>query len=591
MNKYDFTAVDIETAQPPYIKEKYICQIGIVVVRDLQIVDRLLYLVQPLGNEYEPSTIKIHHITPEMTADKPTFDKIWPLIEQYFYETNVVAHNSNFDESTIRFNLEYYLGMDYYFNIQNKIPRFIDTRYIYGSSASLTNLCNSLDIECDEGLHHDALYDAECCAQVYIKYLQGETLDMLKLKEASTKNKKLRNFSNKSYLSGDVLQKDLSNADPNNPFYDKKVVLTGEFTQDKKILALRLKSMGADIDTTVGNKTNFLITGITPGPKKLEKAMLMREKGLPIKILSQEDLSNILSGEWENYYVHTDDKVTNHPFYDRTIGLIGTFTQPDKDLRNMLKLAGANIISSITKNLHFVLIGSNPDGKKMDTLEKRIHDGYNIRKLYQSDLDAILSGDWKEYYTQKEIKKDLDFTINHYLKHHISFDNNRNVIASKELYYGKDFMGNFDLFNQITGNLGAFGDLEIYPETNICVLSDATLDKLEKGIKDETIIYIQDFYNKNKSIVFDFQFISESEILDFCKERCENCGDEVTMELYEKYMQSAIQSTVVEDQYQFKEGKNYCKVDGKIVLKTDDGRTWCPSRQFRGEVYIIKDDK
>ena len=329
MNKYDFTAVDIETAQPPYIKEKYICQIGIVVVRDLQIVDRLLYLVQPLGNEYEPSTIKIHHITPEMTADKPTFDKIWPLIEQYFYETNVVAHNSNFDESTIRFNLEYYLGMDYYFNIQNKIPRFIDTRYIYGSSASLTNLCNSLDIECDESLHHDALYDAECCAQVYIKYLQGETLDMLKLKEASTKNKKLRNFSNKSYLSGDVLQKDLSNADPNNPFYDKKVVLTGEFTQDKKILAL-----------------------------------LMREKGLPIKILSQEDLSNILSGEWENYYVHTDDKVTNHPFYDRTIGLIGTFTQPDKDLRNMLKLAGANIISSITKNLHFVLIGSNPDGKK-----------------------------------------------------------------------------------------------------------------------------------------------------------------------------------------------------------------------------------
>lgn len=544
MNKYDFTAVDVETAQSPYVKERYICQIGLVVVRNLQIIDRIEYLVQPLNNEYDPNTINCHHITPEMTADKPTFDKIWPLIESYFLDTNIVAHNSSFDESTIRFNLEYYLGIDYSFNLQNRISRFIDTRYVYGQSASLSNICKCLDIECDEDSHHDALYDAECCAQVYIKFLQGKAPDMLRLKESASKKKRMIDFSMKTHLSGDVLQKDLSKADPNNPFYDKKVVLTGEFSQDKNKLALVLKSMGADIDTTVGNKTNYLITGIAPGPKKMEKAIAMRENGLPIKILSQDDLSNIINGVWEGYYVQINNKAKNNPFYDRTIGIIGTFSQPDKELRNMLRVMGANIISSITKNLHFILVGSNPDSKKIDILEKRIHDGYNIRKLYQSDLDAILLGDWEDYHAQKEIKKDLDFTMEHYLKHHISFDGNRNIIASKELYYGKDFMGDFDSFNQITGNLGAFGDMEIYPETNICVLSDATLEKLEHGIKDETIVYIQNYYNNNKSRVFEFSFISESEILQYCKERCEMCGDELTIELYEKYIEGAMKELI-----------------------------------------------
>lgn len=119
--------------------------------------------------------------------------------------------------------------------------------------------------------------------------------------------------------------------------------------------------------------------------------------------------------------------------------------------------------------------------------------------------------------------------------------------------------------------------------------ADATVDNLLKGKKDETIEYIQNYYNSQKSVVFDFSFISESAILDFCKQRCKSCGDEVTMELYEKYMESVFKKRQ-ENKYVFKSGKNYCKVDGKIILKMEDGRTWCPSRQFRGNSYNIKDE-
>ena len=91
----------------------------------------------------------------------------------------------------------------------------------------------------------------------------------------------------------------------------------------------------------------------------------------------------------------------------------------------------------------------------------------------------------------------------------------------------------------LVGNLGAFGDADIYPETNICVLSDNTIELLSLGTKDETIKYIEDYYNNRNSITFDFSFLSESTILDYCRRRCEWCGDEITMSLYIKYLQSA----------------------------------------------------
>ena len=62
---------------------------------------------------------------------------------------------------------------------------------------------------------------------------------------------------------------------------------------------------------------------------------------------------------------------------------------------------------------------------------------------------------------------------------------------------------------------------------------------MQNGEKDETIRYIQDYYNNEKAIVFDFSFMSESDVLNVCRERCESCGDEVTMELYNRYIESA----------------------------------------------------
>ena len=110
------------------------------------------------------------------------------------------------------------------------------------------------------------------------------------------------------------------------------------------------------------------------------------------------------------------------------------------------------------------------------------------------------------------------------------------MIARKELYYGKGLNGDRDLFAQITGNLGVAGDYEMCPETNLCVLSDSTLEKLQNGEKDETILYIQDYYNNNRAKTFELSFISEGDILRFAKERIDRIGDESTGYYYKRYM-------------------------------------------------------
>lgn len=423
-----FIAVDFETAT----YDRMACQVGIVVVRNGVVMERISKYIQPPNNYFDYGTICKHHITPEITADAPTFDKVWEEVGFYFIGSPIFAHSAEFDEDVLRKNLDYY-------NIMPMgIEHFQCTCNLY-HGISLHDLCQAFKMDCSK--HHDALFDAECCAQFYLNYINGVNPDYSLIRDNVEKEPSYQR-ARKRQLHGDVLKKDLTNADPNNPFYDRKVVITGEFTQDRKFIAATLKEMGADIDTNITKKTNYVLIGVDAGPSKLNK------------------------------------------------------------------------------------------------LDKLTHDGYNIRRLYQQDIDAILAGDWGGYHADKVVQKDLILTYEHYNQHHLSFDTDYNIIASKELFYGKGFKGNFDLFNQITGNLGAAGDLDIYPETNIIVLSDKSVDNLKNGQNDETIQYIQDYYNSHKSIIFNFDFLSESDVLEFCKRRCDKCGDEVTLELYDKYIDS-----------------------------------------------------
>lgn len=309
MNNANFVAVDFETATA---NKASACQVGIVVVKEGQIVKRISRLIQPPRNRYSPKNVSVHHITPEKTRNSPTFDTVWDEIGEYFDRNFIVAHNISFDLSVLRKSLEEY---------DIPCPIFMGTACtctITGGSR-LDQACEEYDIPLTE--HHDALCDAEACAQLFLKYLDGEIdpdsdsdsdfyfdsdsgsdsdpdLDReLKrlMRDLREQNERTEPIYYHEPIRGDLLKKDLTGANPDNPFYDKKVVITGVFSIDRKELAAKLKSMGADIDGSVTKRTDFVIIGEDAGPKKLEKIESLNADGCSIKKVYEPELLCILS--------------------------------------------------------------------------------------------------------------------------------------------------------------------------------------------------------------------------------------------------------------------------------------------------------
>ena len=152
-----FTAIDFETAQG---KRWSICQVGLVHVQNGIIASEVSVLVKPPQNYFWGRFTDIHGISPEDTANAPTFDQIWHRIKPFIENQVVVAHNGfAFDFPVLRETLAYYDMPE---------PEYEKhcTYRIFGSN--LANLCQIHSIPLN---HHDALSDARACAELFLIHL------------------------------------------------------------------------------------------------------------------------------------------------------------------------------------------------------------------------------------------------------------------------------------------------------------------------------------------------------------------------------------------------------------------------------------
>jgi len=268
-----FTAIDFETAVGA---RNSICQVGIAIVENGKIVKTISKLVQPPENKYSHWNIRVHGITPDMTEDTPFFSEVWNDIKPYIEDRQTVAHNAAFDTDCIYKTLNYY-------NIP--VPNFSSVCTYQLTRQKLNIACQAYKI--DLSSHHDAECDAVACAKLYLKILNNETPDYSIVKE-KPKGKHTR-------LSGDILKQDLSNADPNNPFYDKKIVITGLFdTLDRIEIAEKLKKRGAKINTSISRRTDYLIKGRNAGYMKLIKVKELQANGSPILVIEERELLEVI---------------------------------------------------------------------------------------------------------------------------------------------------------------------------------------------------------------------------------------------------------------------------------------------------------
>jgi len=279
MSTLSFVALDVETANN---NQTSICQIGYVIVNNGQIIGEKCFLVQPPGNEYEARHSCIHGIDALQTRNQPTFPEIWNRIEPDLTNRLLVIHNASFDISVLNATLDYYGISKPCFQVECTYRK---------TGLNLKSLAESLQIEMHK--HHDALSDARTCAKAYLKLLNGETP-----KQDLISNSKSDMFAGHERLTGNILKPKSEVANPCNPFFHKKVVFTGVLqTMSRENAACLVQEMGADIDTSINKKTDFVIVGQGAGPSKLKKIDEFNSSGSSIKTLTEvEFLSKIENG-------------------------------------------------------------------------------------------------------------------------------------------------------------------------------------------------------------------------------------------------------------------------------------------------------
>lgn len=158
-----FTAIDFELATAAYTS---VCAVGIVKVKDNQIIDQFHSLVRPPKNQYMWQTTRVHGIKPKDTAAAPTFLDVFPTIEQYLKGSHMVAHNEKFDRAVLMKTMRLY-GLQY--DALELSPAWECTSEIYRSKGfkktKLSICCRIMGIELH---HHDPLSDAMASAQLYL---------------------------------------------------------------------------------------------------------------------------------------------------------------------------------------------------------------------------------------------------------------------------------------------------------------------------------------------------------------------------------------------------------------------------------------
>ena len=156
----DFAAIDFETANS---ERSSVCSVGVVIVRNGEIVDTFYSLIQPEPNYYNYWCSRVHGLCREDTEDAPVFPNVWAQIEPLIEGLPLVAHNRPFDESCLKAVFRVY-QMDY------PDYEFLDT--LWASRRLLPDLDNhrldTVAAACGFHMenHHHALADAEACAWI-----------------------------------------------------------------------------------------------------------------------------------------------------------------------------------------------------------------------------------------------------------------------------------------------------------------------------------------------------------------------------------------------------------------------------------------
>ena len=157
---HDFAAIDFEAANGEVTSA---CSVGVVIVRNDEIVDSFYSLIKPFPNRYDFYTTKVHGIKFKDTKDAEIFPQVWYKVSHKLTGLPLVAHGISFDERVLK-------ALHAHYHLKYPNYKFYCTHL--GSEALVHDVENhklqtvAKHFGYDLTQHHHALTDAEACAVI-----------------------------------------------------------------------------------------------------------------------------------------------------------------------------------------------------------------------------------------------------------------------------------------------------------------------------------------------------------------------------------------------------------------------------------------
>lgn len=282
----DFVAIDFETMTCLHTSA---CSVGMVKVIDGQIVQQFYSLINPVRDEYTDCELNrnIHGIALETAEKAGTFADLFPTICAFIENYPLVAHNKSVEVGIIE-SLQKYYGLS-----GIRTDNAICTYKLTGKS--LSKCCEEYGIK--ETGHHNALWDAEVCARIYLEILGKPILPQGGGSIFGAKGPMGVNTAVSKEHRGRLDLSQITNK--NTPFFNSTVVITGVFEKypDRDKLAGILQNLGAKVTSAISCKTTHVVLGECAGPKKIEKIKELKESGANIIIVREHELIKLLENK------------------------------------------------------------------------------------------------------------------------------------------------------------------------------------------------------------------------------------------------------------------------------------------------------
>ncbi|QIM63757.1 DNA polymerase III subunit epsilon [Pasteurellaceae bacterium Orientalotternb1] len=153
-----------------------IIEIGAVEVINRRLTGRTYHVYIKPPRAVDQDAVKVHGITDEMLADKPTFAEIAPEFLEFIKGAELVIHNAPFDVGFIDHEFSF---------LPEQPPKVAEmcqvtdslqlARKMYpGKRNNLDALCDRLGIDNSKRVLHGALLDAEILADVFLMMTGGQ---------------------------------------------------------------------------------------------------------------------------------------------------------------------------------------------------------------------------------------------------------------------------------------------------------------------------------------------------------------------------------------------------------------------------------